>query len=501
MSEAKSADRPGRILLTGATGYVGGRLLGRLEEQGWQVRCLVRQPAFLSERTGPMTEVVQADLLDPETLKPAFEGVDTAYYLVHSLGAGDRFEALEQQAAENFARAAAQAGVRRVIYLGGLSAKRRNLSAHMRSRHAVGDLLRQHSGAQVIEFRASIILGSGSISYEMIRALVERLPVMITPVWVRMRAQPIAIQDVLSYLVQGATIELDGSHCFEIGGGESCSYGELMREYARQHGLRRWMLSVPFLTPRLSSLWLGLVTPLYSRVGRRLIDSIQTHSVVREHSALDVFPVRPLDYRRALELAQRSEDEELLRTHWSGALSSAIVKRDWAGIHFGNRIVDEREITVAVEPHHAFVPVRRIGGDQGWYACQWLWHLRGWMDLLLGGVGLRRGRRDPEWLSVGEPLDWWRVVAFDPPERLLLEAEMKLPGRAWLEFNVEPLGQGRTRIRQTATFDPVGLGGLCYWYALYPLHAVIFGRMLKAMARMAEKDSRKTGRERRQGND
>jgi uncharacterized protein YbjT (DUF2867 family) len=475
------------ILLTGATGYVGGRLLPLLVADGWRVRCLARQPENLLPRVPDGVEVARGDLLNPESLRSALAGVGAAFYLVHSMGATGDFETQDRLAAENFAAAARAAGVQRIIYLGGLGEDEPDLSAHLRSRHEVGERLRAH-GVTVFEFRASIIIGSGSLSFEMIRALVERLPVMVTPRWVRVTAQPIAIGDVLAYLRAVLSLKLDGSVIVEIGGPDRVSYGELMREYARQRGLRRWMIPVPLLTPRLSSLWLGLVTPLYARVGRKLVDSLRHPTVVRDDSAQHLFPIRPVGVREAIARALRNEDSSFAQTRWSDALSAAMnAPRHWGGTRLGNRLVDSRSAHVAASPAKVFAAVERIGGAAGWHYANWLWTLRGWLDLLMGGVGMRRGRRDPERLRVGETLDCWRVESIQPDQRLRLAAEMKLPGRAWLEFEVQPDGNG-TRLRQTAMFDPLGLWGLAYWYGVWPLHQLVFAGMLRGLAQTAEKN-------------
>ncbi|MEN9576868.1 MAG: hypothetical protein RL514_4723 [Verrucomicrobiota bacterium] len=479
-------DKPGHILLTGATGYVGGRLLPLLVADGWRVRCLARQPEHLSPRVPTGVEVVQGDLLDAASLSAAMQGVEAALSLVHSMGATGDFETQDRLAADNFAVAARAAGVQRIIYLGGLGEDEPDLSAHLRSRHEVGERLRAHD-VPVIEFRASIIIGSGSLSYEMIWALVERLPVMVMPRWVRVTAQPIAIGDVLAFLRAALSLKLDGGVIVGIGGPDQVSYGELMREYARQRGLRRLMIPVPLLTPRLSSLWLGLVTPLYARVGRKLVDSLRHPTVVRDDSAQRLFPIKPVGVREAIACALRNEDSSFAQTRWSDALSAAAkAPRQWGGTRFGNRLVDSRSAHVAASPSKVFAAVERIGGETGWYYATWLWTLRGWLDLLMGGVGMRRGRRDPERLRVGDTLDCWRVEAIQPDQRLRLAAEMKLPGRAWLEFEVQPDGNG-ARLRQTATFDPLGLWGLAYWYGVWPLHQLVFAGMLRGLARAAGK--------------
>ena len=482
-------DKPSHILLTGATGYVGGRLLPLLVADGWRVRCVARQPEHLSPRVPDGVEVVQGDLLDAASLSAAMQGMEAAFYLVHSMGATGDFETQDRLAADNFAAAARAAGVQRIIYLGGLGEDQLDLSAHLRSRHEVGERLRAHE-VPVIEFRASIIIGSGSLSFEMIRALVERLPVMVMPRWVRVTAQPIAIGDVLAYLRAALSLKLDGSLMVEIGGPDQVSYGELMREYARQRGLRRLMIPVPLLTPRLSSLWLGLVTPLYARVGRKLVDSLRHPTVVRDASAQGLFPIRPVGVREAMARALRNEDSSFVLTRWSDALSAAAnAPRPWGGTRLGNRLVDSRSMPVATSPAKVFAAVEQIGGAMGWHYANWLWTLRGWLDLLMGGVGMRRGRRDPARLRAGDTLDCWRVESIQPGQRLRLVAEMKLPGRAWLEFEVEPDGHG-ARLRQTATFDPLGLWGLAYWYGVWPLHQPVFAGMLRGLAQAAGRNGR-----------
>lgn len=471
-------------LLTGATGYVGKRLLRVLEQQSARVRCLARRPEMLAGRAGSSTEVVSGDVLNPESLERAMDGVDTAYYLIHSMGNADSFEEADRRAASHFAAAASKAGVRRIIYLGGLGDSRELLSSHLRSRHEVGEILRS-SGVQVIEFRASIVLGSGSLSFEMIRSLVERLPIMIAPRWVSVLAQPIAISDLLLYLVKAREMELVGSPIFEIGGSDQVSYGDLMKEYARQRGLRRLVIPVPVLTPRLSSLWLGLVTPLYARVGRKLIDSIRHPTVVVDDSASRIFSISPVGHREAIRAALANEDREIAESRWCDALSSSGNLRRWTADAFTARLVDARVLDVPCPAEALFAVVERIGGSTGWYYADWLWDLRGAMDLAVGGVGMRRGRPNPSHVQVGDTLDFWRVEAIEPGRLLRLSAEMKLPGRAWLEFEVTGGGDGSSRLHQTAIFDPTGVLGRAYWYSVYPLHQVVFAGMIRAIGNAA----------------
>lgn len=453
-------------------------MLEELQRRGVPLRCLVRRPEYLRPRVDLATEVVRGDVLDAGTLAPAMEGVDTAYYMVHSMGNAEDFEHKDRLAAENFATAAREAGVSRIIYLGGLGSGP-DLSSHLRSRQEVGRILRE-SGVPTIELRASIVIGSGSLSFEMIRALVERLPVMVTPSWVRVPAQPIAIEDVVLYLVRAREVEIDGSRIFEIGGADAVTYREIMLEYAHQRGLHRLMVPVPVLTPALSSLWLGLVTPLYARVGRKLIDGVRNPTVVEDGSALEVFDVRPRGMAEAIERALVNEDQQFASTRWSDAVSSE-GDRPRRKRRYGRRFVDSQATRVARPPREAFAPVRRIGGDAGWYYGAALWELRGFLDKLAGGPGLRRGRRDADDLWPGEAVDSWRVEGYEADRFLRLQAEMRLPGRAWLQFEAEPDGDG-TIVTQTVVFDPVGLGGILYWYLLLPIHAFMFRGMLAGVA-------------------
>jgi len=426
----------------------------------------------------PGTELVQGDLLEPASLGAAFSGVDTAFYLVHSINSGEEFEAEERAAATNFAEAARAARVRRIVYLGGLS-QGDQLSPHMRSRAETGDILRS-SGVEVIELRASIVIGSGSASFEMMRALVERLPVMITPRWVNTAAQPIAIEDVIEYLVAAAQLDGNGNRTFEIGGADVTSYVGLMREYARQRNLRRWIVRVPFLSLSLSSRWLTLITPVYAAIGKRLIASVRNPSVVRNPAALKEFHIRPMGIARAIERALLNEDLDLAETRWSDA---RVRFRSGARAAPGRDLLThEQTIRVPVSPMQAFAPIRRIGGRTGWYFGNVLWKIRGLMDLMTGGVGMRRGRPDPETPFPGSTLDFWRVEVYEPNQRLRLFAEMNVPGRAWLEFRAEQDGAS-TLIRQIAQFEPRGFMGLLYWYLLSPVHELMFRGMLRRIAR------------------
>lgn len=449
------------ILLTGATGYIGGLLLNRLAADGRSVRCLVRDRTRL-KGAAASTEVVEGDCLDESSLDRALAGIRSAYYLVHSMGSGPDFAERDRRAANNFGRAAARAGVQRIIYLGGLTDESSALSAHLKSRAETGDALRA-SGVPVIEFRASVVIGAGSLSFQMIQALVERLPVMICPRWVSTMTQPIAVADVLSYLHAALGVDLDRSTTIDIGGPDVVSYGEMMRAYARLRGLRRLLIPVPLLTPHLSGLWLALVTPAQARVGRALVEGLKNSTVVRSNAARELFEISPIPLDAALRSA--IEEGKLRRLR-----------------------VDTRTMVVDVPPGQAFAPIRRIGGTTGWYFGQFLWDIRGRLDTVLGGVGLQRGRRDPDLCECGDTIDCWTVEGFAPNRLLRLSADMKMPGRGWLEFEVTPIDGGRrSQIRQTASFDPRGLLGRAYWLALLPFHAVIFRGMLRRIVRLAEK--------------
>ncbi|MDP9203885.1 MAG: SDR family oxidoreductase, partial [Gemmatimonadota bacterium] len=455
------------------------RLLRALHERGETVRAIARQPDDLRERIPGDIEVIAADVLDASSLQAAFDGVDVAYYLIHAMASRHDFQQEERIGAENFSRAAKAANVRRIVYLGGLGSE--GLSRHLASRQEVGRILR-NSGIPTLEFRASIILGSGSLSFELVRSLVDRLPLLIVPRWASQRTQPIAIEDVIAYLVCALDVHLRDSCTVEIGGSDQVSYLDLMKEYAKQRSLHRYFVPVPVLTPWLSSRWLGLVTPVYARVGRKLIDSLRNETVVTSRIAPTMFPeIRPRGFRDAMARALSNEAQELTETRWSDARSSIGMRPQWGGTATGSRIVDSRSVSVAKSSKQAFRAIERIGGTAGWYYGNWLWHVRGAIDLLLGGAGMRRGRRDPSGLRRGDAVDFWRVDALEPGRMLRLRAEMKVPGRAWLQFEVTG-DDARSVIRQTAIFEPRGVAGLLYWYALYPVHRLIFNGMLRGIA-------------------
>lgn len=465
------------VLLTGASGYIGGCLLRRLERTDLHLRCLTRRPDGLACQAAEQTEIVKGDLLDVASLAAAMGGVDTAYYLVHSMDAVGDFRELDRRAATNFARAARQARVSRIIYLGGLGSDD-ELSEHLSSRHEVGRILRA-SGIPTIELRASLVIGSGSASFETVRALVEGLPAIPAPEWVETAAQPIAVEDVIEYLVAALRLEARKSAIFEIGGSDRASYAEVMREYARQRNLRRPMVRIPLAALRLSRPLLAVLTPRYGRIAAAMLESLRNETTVQDPTADEAFSISPRSLTDAIEGALAAEDREFAETRWSRVLAGASEPR-LGGVPVGRRMVSSRVVRVDQSANVAFEPIERIGGPTGWYALDWFWEFRGFLDRLRGGGGLRRGRRDPHKLRLGDPIDFWRVERFEPGSRLLLAAEMKIPGRLWLEFAIEPDQQG-SRIWQTTVFDPAGYLGLAYWYLLYPIHTSVFCAMLDGL--------------------
>jgi uncharacterized protein YbjT (DUF2867 family) len=474
-----SAKSPGSILLTGATGYVGGRLLRRLEEANRRVRCLTRRPEALAGRVAERTEVVRGDLLDRDSVVRAMRDVDSAYYLVHSMSARGDFEQLDRRAAANFAEAARAAGIGRIIYLSGLGSGS-DLSPHLASRHEVGDILRS-SGIATIELRASIVIGSGSASFETVRGLVEDLPAIPAPRWVETAAQPIAIDDVLAYLLAALTLEHPTNTTIEIGGSDRVTYAELMREYARQRKLKRRVLSMPVVSARAARAFLPVMIPGYGRIAASMVESLRNETVVQDRAAREVFSIEPRGLAEAINHALAAEDREFAELRWSDAIASDVAIR-WGGVPFGRRMVSSRVVRVPARGVDAFAPIQRIGGPTGWYGADWFWRLRGLLDRLRGGVGLRRGRRHPHQLQPGDTIDFWRVERLDPGRRLLLAAEMRIPGRLWLQFDVEDGDRG-AEIWQTTVFDPAGYVGRLYWYLLYPVHRGIFDAMLRGIRR------------------
>jgi uncharacterized protein YbjT (DUF2867 family) len=482
----KAADAgPTRVFVTGATGYVGGRLVPRLLAAGHSVRCLVREPRKLEGRpwsTDPRVEIVAGDAGgDPGSLRDAMAGCGPAFYLVHSmLAAGGRYAEQDRELARSFAQAAEAAGLTRIVYLGGLGELGDGLSEHLASRREVERLLASGRTPLTV-FRAAMIIGSGSASFEILRYLVERLPVMVTPRWVATESQPIAIRNVLDYLVDCLRVPETAGRTLDIGGPDVLSYRELMRIMAEARGLPpRLVIPVPVLTPQLSSLWIHLVTPISHRIARPLAEGLRNRVVCRDAEAQRLLPQRLRGVREAIGAALDQLAHDAVETTWSMA-GPIPGDPDWAG---GTLFSDRRELLIGAPPDVVFRAVCRIGGGHGYYAADWLWRLRGAIDRLLGGPGLRRGRRDPERVGYGEPLDFWRVVGLERDRRLSLRAEMKLPGEALLEFVVEPELRG-TRLTQVARFKPRGLLGLAYWYAVLPLHGLVFSGMIQGIRRAA----------------
>lgn len=485
-----------RILVTGATGYVGGRLVLRLLESGYLVRCLVRSPRKLESRSwrdDPRVEVVQADLADADGLDTHLQGCDAAFYLVHAMiSAGSDFAQRDQAMAERFAAAASAAGVERIIYLGGLGELGADLSKHLLSRREVEASLAS-AGVPVITLRAAMIIGAGSASFEILRYLVERLPVMITPRWVETKCQPVAIRDVLYWLIECLKLPPSKENrVFEIGGPDIVSYRELMSITAEELKLpERWVFGVPLLTPRLSSGWISLITPVSYQIARPLAEGLRNEVVVGDKSAQDAMPHKALPVREAIRLAIERYKTQDVETRWSAA-GPMPGDPDWAG---GTLFEDQRSIKINADASTVFDAVCRVGGGHGWYAADVLWRIRGWMDQFVGGPGIRRGRRHPENVAYGEALDFWRVVGIERDRSLLLHAEMKLPGVARLEFQLNPNAAGETRpttLVMTARFRPKGLMGLLYWYSVLPLHHIVFSGMLNGIRRAAETESRRT---------
>ena len=489
-SSIVNCQSPNRLLITGATGYIGGRLVPLLLEAGYTARLLVRDPARLQGRPWLTdVEVVQGDVLQPDSLAAAMAGVDAAYYLIHSMSGSHDFHERDLLAARNFGQSAKAAGVKRIIYLGGLGDGTTELSPHLRSRQETGAALRE-SGVPVTEFRAAVIVGSGSISFEMIRYLAERLPVMIGPRWLYTKVQPIGIRNALQYLVACLDTPESAGEIIEIGGADVLSYSEMVMGYARVRGLRRWLIPVPILSPRISSHWVHWLTPIPASIARPLIEGLRNEVVVGDRKALELFPqVEPLTYETAVHLALARLEAREVETSWSDALFSS--QQDVVPARFTMQegmMIERRQRVVEAPASAVFQAFSRLGGDRGWPNFNWAWRLRGIADRLVGGVGFRRGRRDPDELRVGDALDFWRVEEVRPDRLLRLRAEMKVPGRAWLQFEAEPLDPKRTRLTQTAFFAPKGLSGLLYWYALYPFHGPIFSGMITRLAAASEAD-------------
>jgi len=473
-----------RVLVTGATGYIGGRLVPRLREQGYDVRCFSRAAERLRGRFDPQVEIVEGDLSDEAALAHALRGCDAAYYLIHSMSSTTAFAQADRLAARRFGDAARTAGVGTIVYLGGLGSDGDALSTHLKSRHEVGNILRE-SGVRVIELRAALIIGSGSISFEMMRYLTERLPLMIAPRWVTTRCQPIAIRDVLAYLIAALELPAGGSRVYEIGGTDVLTYRDMMLRYAAIRNLRRSIIIVPFFTPQLSSYWVHLVTPISARLAQPLIRGLYNEVIVHDRSAAADFPqIVPIGFDEAVRAAlDRSAGAE---TTWFDAFDYRTLPADFAGVKEG-MLIDMRVRHARVAPERIAAVFSSLGGARGWLFGDALWRLRGWMDRIAGGVGLRRGRRSESDLRAGDAVDFWRVEAYQPGRLLRLRAEMKLPGLAWLQFEAEPSGAAGATLRQTAFFEPRGLVGFLYWYGVAIFHAWVFGNLATRIVHEAEK--------------
>lgn len=474
------------VLITGATGYIGGRVIPQLLSKGYSVRCLARDPSKLLGRGWDgRVEVATGDVVEGYGLADALSGCGSAYYLVHAMAAGEKgFRERDRIGAMNFAKAASVAGLERIIYLGGLGKRSDILSDHLDSRHEVGDVLREGS-VPVTELRAAMILGSGSASFEMMRSLVERLPVMICPRWVKTRSQPIAVRNVLSYLIGCLETPATTGRTYDIGGPDILTYREMMLRFARILGLRRWIIDVPVLTPRLSAHWVNLMTPVPAGLAYPLIEGLRSETICENDWIRQLIPLDLIGFDKAVELAMERIRLNDVQTRWTNASlpkhpSQVLFDRDRFPIR------DQQKVVVNSSASELFTSIRRVGGKGGWYYANSLWRVRGAMDRMIGGVGLRRGRRDPEHILIGDALDFWRVRDFVDGSRLLLHAEMKVPGDAWLEFAVQSLGEGRSELSQTAYFRPKPFWGQLYWYALYPLHWFIFRGMARNIARSAE---------------
>lgn len=483
-------EKPSRlILVTGPTGYIGGRLVPRLLEAGYRVRVLARDPARLQGRAWlGQVEVITADVLQPETLNPAFEGVWAAYYLVHGLQGGQVNAERDMLAARNFARAAEDAGVERILYLGELVDPTAKLSPYLRSRHETGYILRQ-GRVPVTEFRAGMVVGSGSVLFEMVRYLSELQPVFVCPSWFFAKAQPIAIRDVLSYLAAALETPESVGKLIEIGGATQLTYADMLLGYSRERGFQRWLIPTPFYLPRLSAYWVHMVTPVSYRAVLPLIEGLHIESLVRDNLAKRLFPqIQPLDFHEAVRFALVKVENGEVETSWSDALVTSL--GDATPYLFKleeGMFIEKRELTLALPPETVFRSYTGIGGERGWMYMDWAWTIRGWLDKAIGGVGLRRGRRDPDDIRAGEALDFWRVEYLQPGRALRLRAEMKVPGKAWLEFESLPQEGGKTRFVQTAFFAPRGFWGYVYWYSMWPFHAFIFDGMIHSLAERAAK--------------
>lgn len=465
------------ILLTGASGYIGGRLLAELETRGANIRCMTRRPAVLGKKTALSTEIIHADALCPASLIKALQGVHTAYYLIHSMATDGSYSEIDRQAAKNFTDAAKKCGIKRIIYVSALGSDRAHQSPHIKSREETGNLLRT-SGIPVIELRVSIVIGAGSLAFEMIRLLVEQFPLLLTPKWLNELVQPISMNDLVEYLLKAQHLPQSASRIYEIGGASVLSYRELLALYTRIRGIHLRTIPLPIRMPRLVKTIFRMIAPEFSRVGEHLIDGISHASVVTDPAALSDFSINPLNAETALYQALNRDDQQFNIAHWSDALRYAQKSHLW-GSHVGLRMIDARKVKISSPPKQVFRPITRIGGENGWYAWNSLWALRGWIDQVFGGPGLRRIR--PENLYEGALIDFWHIEHYEPEKQLRLLADMRLPGRAWLDFEVVPDGPDASILYMTAVFDPFGFWGRLYWAVLYPIHHLVFVGLLKGI--------------------
>jgi uncharacterized protein YbjT (DUF2867 family)/uncharacterized protein YndB with AHSA1/START domain len=475
------------LLVTGATGYIGGRLVPRLLAAGFPVRVLVRDRKRLEGRPWlNQVEVVEGDALDPASLRRALEGVSVAYYLIHGMQCDKDSAERDLQAARNFARQAEDAAIERIIYLGELTNPAAVLSPYLSARRETGQILK-NSRVPLTEFRAGMVIGSGSVLFEMIRYVAERQPAFLCPRWWFSLAQPIAIGDALTYLVQALTTPASIGQTIEIGGADRLTYADMLRRYCRLRGLKRLLVPVPVYSPRLSAYWVHMVTPVHWRVVLPLIEGLHADILVSDDTARHIFPdIHPLDFDTALRLALGRVQSDDVETSWMDALVvSQGDRRPVTLTTTEGMILETRRLVLDLPPEPVFRAYTGLGGDRGWLYLNWTWQVRGWVDKLVGGVGLRRGRRHPDEIRVGEALDFWRVEAIEPNRLIRLRAEMKVPGKAWLEFQSLPQPDGKTLLTQTAYFAPRGLSGLLYWYLLYPIHAFIFSGMIRKVGERA----------------
>jgi uncharacterized protein YbjT (DUF2867 family) len=473
-----------RILVTGATGTIGGKLIPRLVAKGHQVTCITRVPERLDLYNWTGVNVVKADVLELESLRQVMQGMEVAYYLIHSMGGGKKgFVERDETGAKNFGLAAKEAGVQLIIYLGGLGQCEKSISPHLDSRQQVGDILRE-SGVPIIEFRAPIVIGSGSMSFEMIRYLNERLPVVFTPKWIDTLCQPIAIENILEYLLVCLNEPLSEGSIFEIGGPDVLTYRKIMEEYAAARRLKRTFITLPFLTTPLLAIGADVLTPLPTPYLQILIEGLRSEVIVHDPSAREVFNMKLIPYSLAVKQALQRDGSGEVERFWAGAqveLQPGLTHRDTEGM-----FIEQRRTAVNASPETVYALFERIGGKHGWYYANWLWQLRGWLDELVGGMGMKRGRLDPDKLHEGDFLDGWRVEKIEAGRLIRLWFEMKSPGPAWLQFEAQPRSDGGTLLLLTAFFEPHGIAGLFYWYALYPFHLLIFKGISRYILQQAE---------------